>query len=100
MQAFKTVPEKQLLRFGNELLWTLYERRDELGEAEKAFALESARRLHGVAETQKDVNALDTVACVYHWNGKKAEAIAVVKKALELEPDRKELEDRLKEFGG
>ncbi len=99
-KAWATVPEKIVLPFGNELAWTLWEQRAGISAEDKAFALEVARKMQPLAEAAGNHGALDTVACVYFMNGKKDEALALVRKCIELDPKNGDYTSRLKEFGG
>jgi len=99
-EAWKHVPDDQLVRFGHQFARMLWQGRAEASAEDQALALEVARKLQDPAEEAKDLDALETVASIYFWNGKKDEAIAVLRKALVIDPNHEGISDRLKEFGG
>jgi hypothetical protein len=59
--AWKYVPESQIAEFGNSLAWTYYEGREDVSDADKAFALEVAKKVNDLSKD--DVNTIDTYAC-------------------------------------
>ena len=84
--------------FLNNVSWTFYEKskdKAQLADAEKWA--KTASELGGPAE-------MDTYACLLFKNGKKKEAIAAEKKAIELakadKQDTKDFEETLKKFEG
>lgn len=98
MMAWKNVGDEQMVDYGNQIAWSLYEAKDELSADEKTFALEVATKI--ATKADKNAAVLDTVACVQFMNGKKDDAIKTIKHAIELDGKNEEYKARLKEFGG
>ena len=96
--AWAHVPEASLVTFGNTLAFAYFEERRVLSDEDKAFALEVARKVNEAAKD--NVNAIDTYACCLAMNGKKDEALAQIRRCIELEPDKAQWKERLKELGG
>lgn len=97
-KAWPGCPLAERALFGNEIAWHFYEHRAELDADEKAFALSVSTE--AADRAPEDANALDTYACCLAMNGKRDEAIAVVKRCIALEPDNPEHAQRLAELGG
>ena len=96
--AWRTAPDRDAIGFGKQVLNEFYGTKDRLGADDKEFALEVAERLRKLAP--EDAEALDLVACAHFLNGRKDEALALVKKAIELDPKNVNYAKRLSEFGG
>jgi len=96
--AWKHVPATRVVQFGNSLAFTFYESRASLPAEDKAFALEVAR---SVNQVEKDnPSTIDTYACCLAMNGKKEEAVAQIRRCIELQPDNPQWKDRLAELEG
>ncbi|HED64551.1 MAG TPA: hypothetical protein ENJ09_03245 [Planctomycetes bacterium] len=93
--AWAHCPESQIGGYGNSIAWNLWEMREDLANAEKAFALEVAKK---AAAAAGDASTLDTLACCQFMNGDVEGANATIDRAIELEPDNKEWQDRKKLF--
>jgi hypothetical protein len=98
IRAWPFVPETELTGFGAFLAGRMWERRETLSADEKAFALGVGQKIESKAE--KETAALDAVACCYFINGKKEDALKLVRKCIELEPTNADFKARLTEFGG
>jgi thiol-disulfide isomerase/thioredoxin len=94
--AWKNVPENQVVDYGNSVAWAFYEDRDTLQPADKAFALEVAEKV--LAAAKDNVNAIDTYACCLYMNGKKDEARKAIARCIEIEPNNENWKERLDEF--
>jgi tetratricopeptide (TPR) repeat protein len=80
----------------NNLAW-LYATCDDPKFRNPHAALEHAQR--SVELTQwKDGNSIDTLAEAYYVNGNYQQAVDIQKKALELEPDNKELQEHMARY--
>jgi Flp pilus assembly protein TadD len=97
-ELWSNTPEERHAGMGNNIAWSLYELRAEIGAEDKAFALEVAKVAAKAAP--EDASVIDTLACTLHMNGQVEEAVKTVKRCLELEPDNAEWQRRLEEFGG
>jgi len=94
--AWSSVPEDQVVEYGNTVAWYFYESREDLAPADKTFALEVAERFAPGA--QDDVNALDTYACALFLNGKKEQALQQIARCIELDPKNGDWKDRRAQF--
>jgi len=92
-RAWGDCPDEHKASFGNQLAWNFYEYEDELSDDDKAFALRVA--LAAAEAAGDDADVLDTLACCYAMNGKREEAIATIKRAIELEPHDADWAERL-----
>jgi tetratricopeptide (TPR) repeat protein len=77
----------------NNLAW-LYATAKEEGVRDKLKALEYASKAAALSK-EKNAGVLDTLARVYFINGKVIEAIEAEKKAIGLEPNKKEFKENL-----
>ncbi len=98
----KTIIEKYKQKdagFMNNVCWTLYEKSND-----KAQLAEVEKWAKKATEIAPEWAFLDTYACLLFKNGKKQEAIATEKKAIDLavaaKQDTKDLEETLKKFEG
>jgi thioredoxin 1 len=98
MMAWKSVADDQMVDYGNQLAWSLYEAKDDITAEDKTFALDVATKI--AAKADKNAAVLDTVSCVQFMNGKKDDAIKTIKRAIEIDPKNDDYKARLKEFGG
>jgi hypothetical protein len=95
--AWKNCPNESIEAFGEQMAATYYAARDVLTPAEKALALEVARKVRASAGEQ--ASAIDTLACCLFMNGQKDEAIKLNARCIELDPKNSTWADRAKEFG-
>lgn len=95
-RAWPHCPAVERSLFGNEIAWSFYEQRDALAPDEKAFALEVAQQVARLAP--EDPNVLDTWACCLFMNGRADEALALVERCIQLEPENAAWKDRLAEL--
>ena len=82
--------------YGNELAWQIYEGREEASEADLAFAVEVGRK--AMAAAPEDPNVIDTLACCLSAVGEREEALTLVRRCIELEPENGIWKDRLAEL--
>jgi protein involved in temperature-dependent protein secretion len=97
-QAWPHCPPAERPLFGNEIAWWFYEHADELTPDEKRFALGVAREVTLLQPA--DANLRDTYAGCLSINGRTEEALAQLKRCIELEPDNPQWKARLAELGG
>ena len=84
LEMWKDVPKELTVRLASDLAQAFWKERRELSEAEKTALLAVANGAH--AGASDDPAALDALACALHVNGKPEEALAQVKRALEIDP--------------
>ncbi|MBI5431306.1 MAG: thioredoxin family protein [Planctomycetes bacterium] len=94
--AWPHCPVDELVSFGNGLAWSFYEAAEELAAEDRAFALAVAERVAERAGDQPPV--LDTLACCLYMNDRKADAVALVRRCIELDPSNDQWPARLVEF--
>ncbi|MEW6073655.1 MAG: hypothetical protein AB1726_13815 [Planctomycetota bacterium] len=97
-RAWELVPPEEIGIVGNNLAWGIYEWRAEVGPADLAFAVELARR--AVAVLPLDANVVDTLACCLFAFGNTEEALQLVRRCIELQPNNEEWRKRLADFEG
>lgn len=89
-------PEMNRGSLGNAIAWNFYEARAELGPDELAFALDVAR--DAVKILPNDPNVVDTLACCLFATGARDEALLMIKRCIELDPQNPEWKKRLEDF--
>ena len=96
-QSWELVPDELVAVYGNELAWNFWKDAENLTDEEKAFALEVGEL---ALERMPDSSSiLDTVACCRFMNGQVEEALELVERCRELDPERsKQWDQRVKEF--
>ena len=92
------VPKKYWSRIGNNIAWSYWECREYLTAADMKWALEVVQAV--VKEAPDVPHAIDTLACCLWAVGRKDEAIAAVKRCIELEPLNGMWKQRLAELTG
>lgn len=95
-EAVKLATDEEFRALGAYIPISIYEFRDYLGDSDREFALEVAKRI--VDADPDNVDGMDAYACALHLNGRTAEARAVIQHALELDPRNWILQERIKEF--
>lgn len=97
-QLWPLVPKEQIGTIGNNIAWYIYESRATASRADLEFALSVAEQAVAAAP---DVPAVvDTLACCLFVLGKKDEALAQVRRCVELDPENPTWRERLAEFDG
>lgn len=96
--AWRVAPDRDAVGFGKQVLGEFYANQDKLNAEDKGFALEVGLRLQKLAPD--DADALDLVACAHFLNGKKDEALTLVRRAIELDKSNAVFAKHLGEFGG
>ena len=81
---------------GNTVAWDLWLVRDYVDADAKRFALEVGRAIAALAPEEPDV--LETFACVQYLNGRRAEAVRTIERAIRLEPDEAAWRERRQSF--
>jgi thiol-disulfide isomerase/thioredoxin len=94
--AWKVVPESKLVEYGNSVAGSLYEARESLAPADKAFALEVAEKVAGAAKD--NVESIYVYSCCLFMNGRKDEALKQLARCVELDPKNDDFKDRIAEF--
>jgi thiol-disulfide isomerase/thioredoxin len=95
-EAWPHCPEDELSTFGNQVAWVFWLARDELDEAEKAWALEVSKS--AVKADDANHHLLDTLACCYFMNGDHEQALEVIERCKELDPENELWAKRVEEF--
>ncbi len=95
-KLWDVTPPDRVSLIGNNIAWRLYEERATVGREDLEFALEVARRT--VAANENDANVVDTLACCLYALGRTGEAVASVRRCIELQPANPEWKNRLAEF--
>ncbi len=95
-ELMASVPKEDAAAVAGEVAWSLWLESENIDESEKAFALELATRSRDA--NPEDASTVDTFACVLFMNGKKAEAIEAINKAILLDPENEEWRSRLELF--
>ncbi|MDP6538066.1 MAG: thioredoxin family protein [Planctomycetota bacterium] len=95
--AWTSCPAAMRAELGLELVADQFEARGRSSEEEKAFTLEVARALIGLAEN--DSRHQDALACALLALGRRDEALAAVRRGLELDPGDSTLRGRLELLG-
>ncbi|MDZ4774335.1 MAG: thioredoxin family protein [Planctomycetota bacterium] len=96
--AWHTAPDSEALAFGKQVLREFEANKNKLSADDELFALEVAGRIETLGAA--DSEALDLVACAKFMNGKKDEALAHLRRAIEIDPIYADPVRHLKEFGG
>ncbi len=92
------VPKKYWSKIGNNIAWSYWECRKFLAAADMEWALEVVQAV--VKEAPDVPHAIDTLACCLWAVGRKDEAIAAVRRCIELEPLNGMWKQRLAELTG
>ncbi len=95
-RAWTHCPAERVAELGNRIAFYLWHDRDLLPPEDRVLALSIARRAAAAAPDDPDV--LDTLACCLHAAGERAEALATIRRAIELEPDEPAWRERLEEL--
>ena len=95
-ELWTTVPDDLRARVGNNIAWYLYEYRQHVGLEDLRFALDVAKKC--AALTPDDPYVVDTLACCLHALGQKTEALATIRRCIELDPKNPQWQSRLEEF--
>lgn len=90
------VPPEHVGSLGNNIAWSFYESRASATRADLEFALSVAEK--AVAAAQDVPAVVDTLACCLYLLGKKDEALAQVRRCIELDPENPIWRERLAEF--
>jgi len=96
-RAWRVCPPEQVASFGHDLAWNWYVKSDDLTDEELTFAVQVAQT--AAAAAPDSANHLDTLACCLYIAGDTERAIAMLKRAVELDPDELRYRRRLVEFG-
>lgn len=95
-QLWPLVPKELVGTLGNDIAWYIYENRTGASRADLEFALTVAEKAVTAAP---DVPAVvDTLACCLFVVGKREEALAQVRRCIELDPENPTWRERLAEF--
>ena len=102
-EAWLHVPESEVAPVGNGIAWGFWVERDGLTKEEKRFALQLAQRATERIEEEshdpiEQAMYFDTLACCYYMNGKRAKALELAKRCMELAPDDPAYRDRYELF--
>jgi len=95
-EAWDVVPERSVASFGNSVAWTFWENRELCGKDDTLWALEVARKASAAAPD--NVNILDTLACCLYAAGQREEALKLVRKCIEMDPENEEWQKRWDEL--
>ncbi|MEQ1891080.1 MAG: thioredoxin family protein [Planctomycetota bacterium] len=95
-QLWPLVPKEQIGSIGNNIAWYIYESRASASRADLEFALSVAEK--AVAASPDVPAVVDTLACCLFVLGKKEEALAQVRRCIELDPENPTWRERLAEF--
>lgn len=95
-KAWEAVPEESVPFFGNSVAWAFWENRELCSKDDTLWALEVARKASAAAPD--DVNILDTLACCLYAAGRQREALEMVRKCIQLDPENEEWQKRLEEL--
>jgi thioredoxin-related protein len=95
-QAWRVCPPDMVASFGHDLAWSWYVQSDDLTEEELAFAVEVAQA--AAAAAPASANHLDTLACCLYVAGETERAVAMLERAMELDPQELRYRRRLIEF--
>ena len=90
------VPEEQHESLGNNIAWSFYENRAGATPADLEFALGVAQK--AVAAAPETPYVVDTLACCLFAVGRHEEALAQVRRCIELDPQNLEWRERLALF--
>ena len=90
------MPDEDRPKIGNNVAWWIYEHRNEVGDADLAFALDVAER--SVALVPEDPLLVDTLACCLFAVGREQEAQETIRRCIQLDPDNPQWRRRLEEF--
>jgi thioredoxin-related protein len=95
-ELWPLVPKEQHGWLGNNIAWSFYENRSSATRSDLEFALGVAVK---AVEAAPDAPAVvDTLACCLFAVGKRDEALAQVKRCIELDPQNPEWRERLAGF--
>ncbi len=92
-EAWKSCPADRVATFGRELAQSFLAQDRELTDEERGFAVEVALKASETAP--KNVDHLETLAACLELAGRKEEAVAALRRALEIEPGKAALKARL-----
>ena len=95
-RLWEHVPEERYAAEGNMIAWRFYENREHLSAKDLAWAVKVAEAV--VAKVPNHAYAVDTLACCLFAVGRVDEAVAHIRKCIELEPNNPTWRARLKEF--
>jgi thiol-disulfide isomerase/thioredoxin len=90
------VPAEYVGSLGNDIAWYIYENRAGASRADLEFALSVAEKAVAAAPAVPAV--IDTLACCLFVLGKKDEALAHVRRCIEIDPENPTWRERLAEF--
>jgi thioredoxin-related protein len=97
-EAWKHCPADKISDWGARFAAFLYEDAAHTSAEEKDLAVDVATRASEAAPNSPD--HMEVLACCLFASGKRDEALRVIKRALEIAPERASLKKRLEEFQG
>ena len=94
--SWQHCPEEDRGYMGNHIAWDLYRDWGSLDEDLRAFAIETARAAVKAMPSEPDI--LDTLACCLFSAGETEEAVQIMRRCIQLEPDEPLWQQQLEMF--
>ena len=95
-QLWKHAPPRLRAKIGNNVAWWIYENREYVSVDDLRFALDVAERCVNIQP--KDPYVVDTLACCLYAVGRDGEAIQMIRRSIDLDPENPQWRKRLEEF--